>query len=155
MGIVGVQIKNNQINYYFLIEDELITVASPSLIPKAPLSLQDLLRYPFILREEGSGTLRETERILEEKGVSFETLRISGIFGSTEVVKQGVKAGLGISILSKISVIEDIKSGTLKEVKIKGLLMKRKIFLVTHKKRTLPPHYRAFLEHALSETKKD
>lgn len=77
------------------------------------------------------------------------------IFGSIEAVKQAVKTGLGISILSKMSVTEDFKHGTLKEIKIKGVVMRRKIFLVTHKKRTLPLAYRAFLEHVLSETKND
>lgn len=67
MGIVGAQIRNAQINYLPLMEDDLITVASPSMIPKTQMSLEDLIHYPIILREEGSGTLRETERILEEK----------------------------------------------------------------------------------------
>jgi DNA-binding transcriptional LysR family regulator len=153
IGIVGSEIRGPQIDSIPLMEDELVVVASPSLVQKAAVSLQDLLRYPVILREEGSGTLRETERILEKKGISFEAFKVAGIFGSTEAVKQGVKAGLGISILSRISVIEDLRCGTLKEIKIKDLLMKRKFFIVTHKKRALPAACRAFLEHVLSESK--
>jgi DNA-binding transcriptional LysR family regulator len=151
IGIVGSEIRGSQIDSIPLMEDELVVVASPSLVQKATVSLQDLLRYPVILREEGSGTLRETERILEKKGVSFKAFKVAGIFGSTEAVKQGVKAGLGISILSRISVIEDLQLGTLEEVRIKGVRMKREFFLLTHKKRTLPLVYRAFLEHVLAE----
>jgi len=151
IGIVGSEIRSPQIDSIPLMEDELVVVASPSLVQKAAVSLRDLLRYPVILREEGSGTLRETERILEKRGVSFKAFKVVGIFGSTEAVKQGVKAGLGISILSRISVIEDLQLGTLEEVRIKGVQMKREIFLVTHKKRTLPLVYRAFLEHILAE----
>jgi DNA-binding transcriptional LysR family regulator len=151
IGIVGSEIRGSQMDSIPLMEDELVVVASPSLVQKATVSLQDLLRYPVILREEGSGTLRETERILEKKGVSFKAFKVAGIFGSTEAVKQGVKAGLGISILSRISVIEDLQLGTLEEVRIKGVRMKREFFLLTHKKRTLPLVYRAFLEHVLAE----
>ena len=151
IGIVGSEIRGSQINSIPLMEDELVVVASPSLVQKAVVNLQDLLRYPVILREEGSGTLRETERILEKKGISMEAFKVAGIFSSTEAVKQGVKAGLGISILSRISVIEDLRCGTLREIKIKDLLMKRKFFIVTHKKRALPAACRAFLEHVLAE----
>ena len=155
MGIVGAEIRNGQISFLPILEDELITVASPSMIMRAQVTLQDLFHYPFILREKGSGTLHETEKILEEMGLSFDTLRVAGIFGSTEAVKQAVKSGFGISILSKMSVTEDLKRNTLKEIKIKGVLMKRQIFLVTHKKRTLPLAYRAFLEHVFSELRKN
>ena len=154
MGIVGAEIPNAQVSYTTLMEDELIVVASPSMMTKAKMSLQDLLLYPIVSREKGSGTLRETERILEEMGLPIDALRVAGVFGSTEAVKQAVKAGFGISILSKMSVAEDLRHNTLKEVKIKGVLMKRKIVLVTHKKRTLPLAYRVFLEHVLSETKR-
>jgi DNA-binding transcriptional LysR family regulator len=154
MGIVGAEIPNAQISYTTLMEDELIAVASPSMMTKAKNSLQDLLLYPIVSREKGSGTLRETERILEEMGLPIDALRVVGVFGSTEAVKQAVKAGFGVSILSKMSVAEDLRHNTLKEVKIKGVLMKRKIVLATHKKRTLPLAYRTFLEHVLSEAKR-
>ena len=153
MGMVGAQIRNSQLNYLPLLEDDLITVSSPSLVPAAQMGIEDLLRYPIVLREEGSGTLRETERILEEKGLSFDAFRVAGSFGSIEAVKQAVKAGLGISILSRMSVTEDVQTGALKEVKIKGVQMKRKFFLVTHKKRTLPLTYRVFQEHVFAEIK--
>ncbi|RPJ05682.1 MAG: LysR family transcriptional regulator, partial [Deltaproteobacteria bacterium] len=71
MGIVGAQIRSGQLQYLPLMEDDLIAVVSPSLTPGTQMGLEDLLRYPIILREEGSGTLRETERILEEKGFSL------------------------------------------------------------------------------------
>jgi DNA-binding transcriptional LysR family regulator len=154
MGIVGAEIPHAQASYATLMEDELIVVAPPSMVTKTKMSLQDLLLYPVVSREKGSGTLRETERILESMGLPVDSLRVAGVFGSTEAVKQAVKAGFGVSILSKMSVAEDLRHNTLREVKIRGVLMKREILLVTHKKRTLPLAYRVFFEHVLSETKK-
>ena len=69
----------------------------------------------MVLREEGSGTRRETEKILEERGISFEDIKISGIFGSTDAIKQAVKEGLGVSILSKLSVKDELKYGVSKK----------------------------------------
>jgi len=47
--------------------------------------------------------------------------------------------------------LEDLRHDTLKKIKMKGVLMKRKIFLVTHKKRPLPLGYRTFLENIFWE----
>jgi DNA-binding transcriptional LysR family regulator len=144
MGAVGAKTTNTQINYAPFMDDELIVVSSPSLI----------IKFPIILREEGSGTRKETEKILEGKGISFENIKIAGIFGSTDAVKQAVKAGLGVSILSKFSVTDELKHKILKEIKLIDLQMKRKFYIVTHKKRTLPQAYKMFLEHIMAESKR-
>ena len=96
---------------------------------------------------------KETEKILEERGISFEDIKISGIFGSTDAIKQAVKEGLGVSILSRLSVKDELKYGILKEIKLTNIEMKRKFYIVTHKKRTLPAAYKMFLEHVMSQTK--
>ncbi|GAB4407736.1 MAG: selenium metabolism-associated LysR family transcriptional regulator [Thermodesulfovibrionales bacterium] len=147
IGIVGAKLTNNSLNYMPFMEDELILVSSPSLIKGSRISLKELLDYPMVLREEGSGTRRETERILENKGVSLDSIRIVGIFGSTDAVKQAVKAGLGVSILSRLSVKDELKHGVFREVKLTDIQMKRRFYIVTHKKRTLPLAYSIFSEH--------
>lgn len=147
IGIVGAKLANSQITYMPFLEDELIVVSSPVLTKNRQLTLKELMKLPMVLREEGSGTRRETEKILEDKGVSLEDIKVAGIFGSTDAIKQAVKAGLGVSILSRLSVKDELKYGILKEIKLSDIQMKRKFYIVTHKKRTLPAAYNLFLEH--------
>lgn len=147
MGIVGAKLSNGQLNFIPFLEDELIVVSSPSLIKKDKATLDELTQIPMIFREEGSGTRRETERILEGNGIALDSIKISGVFGSTDAVKQAVKGGMGISILSKLSVADELKFKALKEIKVKDIQMKRKFYIVTHKKRTLPAVYNIFLEY--------
>lgn len=147
IGIVGAKLANSQITYMPFLEDELIVVSSPALIKNRQLTLKELIQLPMVLREEGSGTRRETEKILEDKGVSLEDIKIAGIFGSTDAVKQAVKAGLGVSILSRLSVKDELKYGIFKEIKLSDIQMKRKFYIVAHKKRTLPVAYNLFLEY--------
>ena len=154
MGAVGAKTTNTQINYTPFMDDELIVVSSPSLIKKEDMTIRELIKFPIILREEGSGTRKETEKILEGKGISFENIKVAGIFGSTDAVKQAVKAGLGVSILSRFSVTDELKHKILKEIKLIDLQMKRKFYIVTHKKRTLPQAYKIFLEHIMAESKR-
>jgi len=147
IGVVGAKLTNAQLDYIPFMEDELILVSSPSLIKDSRISLKGLLNYPMVLREEGSGTRREAERILEVRGISLEDIKVAGIFGSTDAVKQAVKAGLGVSILSRLSVRDELKHGILKEIKLADIQMRRRFYVVTHRKRTLPAVYNAFLEY--------
>ncbi len=151
LGVVGAKIGNDQINYTPFVEDELIVVSSPSMVQSGTITLKELIDLPMVLREEGSGTRRETERFLEGKGVSLDRIKIAGIFGSTDAVKQAVKAGLGVSIVSKFSVADELEHKILKEIGLTDLQMKRRFYIVTHRKRTLPRAYETFLKHIIAE----
>jgi len=152
LGIVGSKITNAQIIYTPFLEDELIIVASPSVIKNSRIALKDLCRYPMVLREEGSGTRREAEKLLQGQGFSCKSVSVAGIFGSTDAVKQAAKVGLGITILSRFAVTEELKHRLLKEVKLDIPPMKRMFYIVMHKKRSLPLLYALFLEHLKSNS---
>jgi len=153
LGIVGAKLGNEHIKYMPFIEDELIVVSSPHLSKNRMMTLQELLKFPMVLREEGSGTRKETEKFLANKGISLENVHISGVFGSTDAIKQAVKAGLGVSILSKFSVADELKYKILEEIKLTDIQMKRRFYIVTHKKRTLPRLYETFLNYIAAESK--
>lgn len=147
LGIVGAKLNNAQLTFTPVTEDELIAVSSPSLIRKNEMSLEEFTGLPIVIREEGSGTRKEMERIFESRDISPDRLRIAGLFGSTDAVKQAVKAGLGVTILSELAVTDALKYKALKKIKVRGVQMKRKFYAVTHKKRTLPLAYSHFLDY--------
>ena len=153
LGIVGAKLGNEHIKYMPFIEDELIVVSSPHLSKNRIMTLQELLKFPMVLREEGSGTRKETEKFMANKGISLENVHIAGVFGSTDAIKQAVKAGLGVSILSKFSVADELKYKILEEIKLTDIQMKRRFYIVTHKKRTLPRLYETFLNYIAAESK--
>ena len=152
LGIVGAKLGNDQIDYIPFVEDELIVVSAPLKTGKSSMTLKELVALPMVYREEGSGTRREVEKFLESEGISFDHMKIAGIFGSTDAVKQAVKAGLGVSILSKFSVADELEHKLLVEIKLTDIHMKRNFYIVIHKKRTLPRLYDLFLKHILAET---
>jgi DNA-binding transcriptional LysR family regulator len=154
MGIVGAKLGNDKINYMPFLDDELIAVSSPSLIKKNRMTLKELVTFPMILREEGSGTRTITEQILSGKGITHRRMSVAGIFGSTDAVKQAVKAGLGVSILSRLAVSDELKYKTLKEIKITDVSMKRKFFLITHTRRTIPLAYKMFLDYVKTDVRR-
>lgn len=151
LGIVGSRLNNAVIQYEPFCEDELILISSPLLCTKTSVRLREILDYPFICREEGSGTRRETERILAQHGLSRDSLRQAAVFGSTDAVKQAVKAELGVAIVSKFSVQDELRHRTLRKISVSDADMKRSFYLATHKKRSLPRIYQLFLEHLRSQ----
>ncbi|NOY64343.1 MAG: LysR family transcriptional regulator [Nitrospirae bacterium] len=146
MGIVGAVMEPERLNYTPFVEDELVLASTGDIINKNTITVEELLRIPFVIREEGSGTRKTIEEHLLKKNTSINNLNIVAILGSTDSVKQAIKSSLGASILSRISIREELERGVLKETKIKGLEIKRDFSIITHKKRTLPPHYQALFE---------
>ena len=65
------------------------------------------------LRERGSGTRAALERALAQAGIDLAAFRIVGEMGSTQAIKQAVKAGVGVSLVSRRAVEEECRAGSL------------------------------------------
>ena len=146
-GIVGVRKPSDKLTYEPLYEDELVLVATKKVLTHKAVSLEKLSTIPFLQRELGSGTRQTFENFLAKNNFTSEKFNIVATLGSTSAIKQAVKESLGASVISRIAAQEDIDSGILHEIPIRNMKMKRKFYLVSQKKRTLPPQYRAFCSH--------
>lgn len=150
-GIVGAKMTSDKLDFAPLIEDELILVASQKVLNQKKITLDELIKIPFLHREKGSGTRQTFENFIGKHNVSLADFNIVATLGSTSAVKQAVKAKLGAAIISRIAVQEELDSNILHEVPIINMKMKRKFYLVRQKKRTLPPQYAAFCKHMKKE----
>src|SRR5204862_237330 len=77
------------------------------------ITLEELQGEPLLIRERGSGTRVALEAALAEVHMDLSAFRIVGEMGSTQAIKQAVKAGVGVSLMSKRAVEEECKSGVL------------------------------------------
>lgn len=78
--------------------------------------------------ESGTGTGRVLQSAL---GPLAHQLQVVQKLGSTEAVKEGVKAGLGVSIVLRSAVIEELSTGSLHEVALRGVTIEKEIRLIT------------------------
>ena len=101
---------------------------------------------PFILRESGSGTLTSLQQSLRKQGYAVEDLKTVAELGSTQAICQGIKNGVGVSILSTLAVAEDIQAGKLRALKVNGLDFRRNFYLTWHKRRSPSPLRQAFVD---------
>jgi DNA-binding transcriptional LysR family regulator len=154
LGVVGAESREKHILQERLVDDRLHLIV-PAGHPWSGLkmiSLEQLLSAPFIVRERGSGTLESIQESLGRQGRSVEELNIVAEMGSTEAVRQGIKDGIGVSILSALAVAEDLESGALKALSVDGLVLTRGLYLTRHRQRSLSPlpaAFAAFLKNHL------
>lgn len=145
IGIVGARIPTRRIKYEPCIEDELILVCAGDSTLLDAIEPQQLAELPFIIRENGSGTRRNVESYLSDRRVGIDRLNIVAILGSSTAVEEAVKADLGVSIISRHAVADELLNGSVRQIAVEGLPMARMLWVATAPKRTLPHHYQEFL----------
>ena len=136
-----------------LMPDELVVVvpASHPWATRRTTTLGDLQKEPMVVRERGSGSREAVEHALQEAGVPLASLRIVGEMGSTQAVKQAVRAGVGVSLISQRAVVDECRARLLACVKIRDLTVSRAFHMITHRERTRSPLAQAFLTFVESQ----
>jgi len=148
LGVVGAKMKNNKLHFDQLFDDELVLAVSPdhSWASLTTVGLEQLSESPFIMREHGSGTRMMMLKILEQAGFDSQKLNVVAEMGSTEAIRQALKARVGVSILSRRAIADDLRFKQLRHVAIRGLTFYRHFYLVTHNKRSRSPVGQAFVD---------
>jgi DNA-binding transcriptional LysR family regulator len=119
---------------------------------RGTITLADLQAEPMVVRERGSGSRDAVEHALHEAGIAPASLRVVGEMGSTQAVKQAVRAGVGIALISRRAVEDECRAGLLACVTVKDLRVARAFYLVTHRDRTRSPLAQAFVEFIESQS---
>lgn len=149
IGVVGAKIPGPKVHYRPFAEDQLILAAAVANPVPAQITMAELCTLPFIIRERGSGTRKSIETLLSWQNYSLDQFNICATLGSSAAVKEAIKADLGVSVVSRHAVSDELAYGTIKEIEVTGMTMQRSFFIVTSPKRTLPNHYQVFLDRLL------
>jgi len=151
VAVVGARSPQRGLEFREMMPDEEIVVV-PTGHPwsgRADVTLEELAAEPLLIRERGSGTRAALEAALERARLDLGALRIVGEIGSSQAIKQAVKAGMGITILSRIAVEEECRQGRLAALRVRGLSITRSFYLLSHRERSRSPvaeAFRLFLE---------
>jgi DNA-binding transcriptional LysR family regulator len=97
-----------------------VAVVSPQhpLADRDSVTIKELIGYPFICREEGSGTREVIGEYLAEQGINNGQMHLTMELGSPESIKGAVEAAMGVSILSYVTVQKELKLGTLVSLRL-------------------------------------
>ncbi|MCI8478360.1 MAG: LysR family transcriptional regulator [Oscillospiraceae bacterium] len=103
------------------------------------MSAQVLRESPFLIREPGSGTRKHSEEFLRSVGIDPRELNLAAQLQSTESILQGVKNGLGISIISGIAATDFSSIGSILTFDYDSPVLTRQFYLIHHKNRPHSP----------------
>ena len=108
LGLVGQKATSPKCASIPFCSDELV-IATPNTpyfqkMQSRFCSIDELLKEPLILREQGSGTQKAAEDFLSSQGYKIQDLNIAARINDLEAIRQMVVSGMGISIFSNLAV---------------------------------------------------
>ncbi|MBA4701061.1 MAG: LysR family transcriptional regulator [Ruminococcus sp.] len=145
IGFTGTVFEKKHCQYIPFYQDELIIITPNSEKFRKLKEVKDtgdgqrdedkmwIQKEPVILREEGSGTRREAERLLKNMGINLEDLNIVASMENQETIKRSVSRGIGVSIISRLAAEEELREGKILEFSLGSKQGKRDINVVYNK----------------------
>lgn len=130
LGLIEGFVASDMLAFETLTADELIAIAAPGnpVLQRAPLRAVDLRDLPVLMREQGSGSREVIEAALRARDIQLTPVMS---LGSTEAIKNAVLNGLGVAIVSRLSVDYELQSRRLVELPFRDLRIRRDLYLVT------------------------
>ena len=141
-ALVEGSITSEYLSQIPFMEDQLIFIIAPRLLPPDGFTKDSLVQLPFILREEGSGTRTLFEQVMNQQHLKC---RVIGSYNNTESIRQAVAAGLGVSAISRRLAKDDIACGRLATFTISSLTFRRSFRIVHHKNKYLTKGLNIFI----------
>lgn len=145
VGIIEGDLNETKLHTEPFAKDEMLLFISPKhpLSQKKNVSMVDLQNETWIVREIGSGTREAAEKLFDVSQIRPKHMME---FGSNQVIKESVEAGLGITLLSKSAVRKEQKLGTLIALEIDGLPLVRNFSIITKPTKFQPRSVDVFLQ---------
>lgn len=107
------------------------------------LSIEEFKAQKILLREPGSGTREVFDRVIGAAGFTISPIWEAM---STGALVKAVINGLGIAVLPRRLVQEEIERGRVREVRVEGLDFRRKFYMIYHKEKFLTSSLKMFME---------
>ncbi len=149
IGFVGREITHKQLCSTPLWGDRLVLIipADHRWHGKKKVSCPEVLKEPFVSREQGSATRMIVEKYFRENTNSdFSGFNTICEFGSSTAVKEAVINGLGVSIISINAVRRELDNGTLREIPLEGCSIERNFHMIYKSNLGLMKHHEIFID---------
>ncbi|MBD3611469.1 MAG: LysR family transcriptional regulator [Hydrogenovibrio crunogenus] len=116
LGVVEAPVYNKNLEVEVCRLDEMVLIVPHGhpLSNRDKISIEDMRKYRYISREEGSGSRSVIDNYIREQGLSYSDLNVVMELGSPEAVKMAVESDVGLAIVSRTTISKELKLGTLK-----------------------------------------
>jgi DNA-binding transcriptional LysR family regulator len=148
IGLIEGELQDPDLEVSYWRDDELVLFCAPghALANNKTLSEADLLAAEWIVREQGSGTRQAFDRAMS--GI-LSNIQLRLELQHTEGIKRAVEAGLGVGCLSRLTLEEAFRRGSLVELTAPQRDWTRRFYFIVHRQKFLGSGVRAWMEHCL------
>ncbi|QVL50534.1 MAG: LysR family transcriptional regulator [Thiocapsa sp.] len=148
--LMGVPPTDMEVESEAFMANPLVVIAPPEhpLVGERAIRLARLAEEIFVMREPGSGTRQTMERFFGERGLA---IRHGMQMTRNEAVKQAVRSGLGLSVVSMHTIELELETRRLVTLDVEGFPDQRQWYLVYRRGKRLSPAANAFREFVLTE----
>ncbi len=132
IGLVEGLIHSKDIVAKHYVEDELYVICSSNhlLSNKKEVEMAELIKEDIIIREKGSGTREVFEKVMATYHFHYQ---YKHVFNNTEAIKKAVEANIGIAIVSKAALKDELQSQKIVRLVVKDVQFKRSFHTIYHK----------------------
>ncbi|MES9899192.1 MAG: LysR family transcriptional regulator [Sedimenticola sp.] len=151
MVLMGQPPKGIDLDSEAFMENPLVVIAPPDhpLVGEKKVSTARLSEETFLMREEGSGTRLAMERFFDDRGVEINKgMKMT----RNEAIKQAVRAGLGLGVVSTHTIELEVEAGKLVILDVEDFPLRRKWFVVHRHGKRLSPSGQAFKDFLLGDS---
>ena len=151
LGLIEGDCQHADLEVQPWVADELVVFAAPQhpLAGRREVSLEELSREAWILRERGSGTRLAFDQAMRHHPAP---LNIRLELEHTEAIKRAVESGLGIGCISRLALRDAFRRGSLIPLETPQLDLARQFWFIWHKQKYQTAAMREFLELCRSFT---
>jgi DNA-binding transcriptional LysR family regulator len=122
LGVVGASRPHRALVYEPFLRDRVIlAVPGGHRFAGRTVELEELVREPLVLMQEGAGVRTVIEDELRRAGIRPRDLNVAMEMGLQESAKAAVEAGYGVSFLSQLAVERELRLGTLATAEVAGI----------------------------------
>ncbi len=153
IGMIGTSCDTKTLTSQPFYHDRMVLIAPVNdfflKLKEAPQIDAELLKnQPIIMREDGSGTLKRADFILDKLGLKADELNIVAKINDQESIKNLTASGLGVSFISAKAAENFIVAKRLLSFELPESLATRTFYIVKHKNITSKPYVEQFAEFA-------
>ena len=144
LGLIETQPSHPDLRAVPFMTDSMCAITAPDhpLASVKSISLAELSRFPFLMREKGSAG-----RKLLDAAFSLQQMSVSPRWESTstQALVKAVAEGLGVSVLPYLIVKKDIEEGTVRQIPLNQPI-RRNLNVIYHKSKFLTDNMKSFIE---------
>ncbi len=144
LGLVAYPGKDNKLNIIPLMEESLVLICEPwhPLAKRGQIKLADIAGENLVGFHIDIPTRRGIDRVLREKKIAVNPVME---FDNIETVKRAVEIGTGVAIVPEVTIMSEVKLGSLASVKFSDVQLARPVAVVHKKSKVLSPALENFL----------